>query len=152
MDETRIGTAGWVLATNIKRVRTAQRLTFSEVVEMLRDVGREIPLLGLRRIERGERRVDIDDLLALAYVLKISPVDLLVSKDATDEPYPLTPEIEVPSSYVREWIRGEELVTAGEQPGSPFGIMVETLDAVRWMPEDRAHRVAARYFDEEQDQ
>jgi hypothetical protein len=49
------------------------------------------PELGLRRVERGERRVDFDDLLALAYVLKVCVVDLMVSRDAADEPYSVVP-------------------------------------------------------------
>ena len=53
------------------RVRTAQRLGYAELARNLAKVGRPIPELGLRRIERGERRVDFDDLLALSYVLKI---------------------------------------------------------------------------------
>lgn len=50
-------------------------------------------MLALQRIETMKRRVDFDDLLALCHVLQICPVDLIVSKDATDEPYPLTSEL-----------------------------------------------------------
>jgi hypothetical protein len=89
--ETRIGPAGWVLATNIKRVREAQRLSYAELARMLKDkAGQRIPVLGLRKIESMERRVDFDELLVLAYVLEVCPVDLMVSKDATDEPYAVT--------------------------------------------------------------
>ena len=82
-DDARVGPAGEVLAANIHRVRTAQRLGFAELSRQLSDIGRPIPELGLRRIEKWRRRVDFDDLLALSYVLKIAPVDLMVSKDAT---------------------------------------------------------------------
>jgi hypothetical protein len=41
-------------------------------------MGREIPPLGLRRIESGERRVDVDDLMALAVTLNVSPIGLLM--------------------------------------------------------------------------
>jgi transcriptional regulator with XRE-family HTH domain len=37
-----------------------------------------IPDLGLRRIESGDRRVDADDLMALAVALDVSPVTLLM--------------------------------------------------------------------------
>jgi hypothetical protein len=50
------------------------------------------PRAGLRRIESLERRVDIDELLALACVFEVCPVDLMVSKEATDEPYAVTRE------------------------------------------------------------
>ena len=40
--------------------------------------GRQIPELALRRIEKGTRRVDADDLMVLAVALKTSPVALLM--------------------------------------------------------------------------
>jgi hypothetical protein len=70
---------------------------------------RPIPELGLRRVELGERRVDYDDLLALAYVLQIAPVDLMVNKDATNESYPMTSELKFEAESVREWIRGADI-------------------------------------------
>jgi hypothetical protein len=150
MADERVGPVGWILAANIKRIRESQRLTYAELSRLLAAAGREIPILGLRRIESTERRVDVDDLLALAYVLKAAPVDLLVSGDATDEPYPVTPEIESTADAVREWVRGEEVLTAVQHPGSPFAMPVDMLDAVKWMPKDRARRVTERYFEDEE--
>jgi transcriptional regulator with XRE-family HTH domain len=49
----------------------------------LAEVGREIPPLGLRRIESGERRVDVDDLVALAVVFDVSPLALLLPTEAS---------------------------------------------------------------------
>jgi transcriptional regulator with XRE-family HTH domain len=142
-EDTRIGPAGWVLAANIQRVRDSQRLKYAELARLLAAAGREIPVLGLRRIERGERRVDFDDLLALAYVLEVTPVDLMVSGVATEEPYPVTAEIERSSSDVREWIRGEQLIplVTEQDPTSPSGRTVTvTRAAIRHMPKDRAQR------------
>ena len=45
---------------------------------MVESLGRSIPPLGLRRIEAGERRIDIDDLVALALALEVSPLRLLL--------------------------------------------------------------------------
>jgi hypothetical protein len=90
-DDSRVRPGGEVLAANIRRVRTAQRFGFAELSRNLTDIGRPIPELGLRRIESLERRVDIDELLALAYVFEVCPVDLMVSKEVTDEPYAVTP-------------------------------------------------------------
>ena len=82
IEQVRVGPAGRTLAANIKRIREAQRLTFVEVAKRLEDIGRPIAVLGLRRIEKGERRVDADDLLALAAVLGVHTVDLLVPPEA----------------------------------------------------------------------
>jgi len=150
----RVGPAGEVLATNIHRVRTAQRLGYAELSRLLSDVGRPIPELGLRRIELGDRRVDFDDLVALCYVLKIAPVDLIVDKDATTEPYPLIPSREFESESVREWIRGETvLLSAAQTPGAMFADPDKSMfDALQWMPEERARRAGRQYFSEGSDQ
>jgi transcriptional regulator with XRE-family HTH domain len=142
---------------NIKRVREAQRLSFSELARMMRQTGRRIPVLGLRKIETMERRVDFDELLALAYVLQVCPVDLMISKEATDEPYPVIPTREFDSESVREWIRGETVHLSWHMPdeaifAEPGKLMPEALE---WMPRDRARRVGSQFYgagDEDLDQ
>lgn len=68
-----IGPAGQQVACNVKRIREERRLTYVELSERLAGAGRDIPVLGLRRIERGERRVDVDDLIAIASVFGVRP-------------------------------------------------------------------------------
>jgi hypothetical protein len=148
-DNTRVGPAGWVLATSIKRVREAQRLSYAELARVLKDkAGQPIPVLGLRKIESMERRVDFDELLALAYVLRICPVDLMVSKDATDEPYAVTPQEEFEAQSVREWIRGESVrLMPYQQPDEIFADPSTVMpEAIEWMPRDRAGRVGSQYY------
>lgn len=79
MPEKRIDldATGKVVAENVLRLRTAQNLGHTELARRLEAVGRALPVLGLRRIEAGERRVDVDDLMALATVFNVSPVELL---------------------------------------------------------------------------
>lgn len=150
-EDARVGPAGEVLAANIKRVRTSQRLGFAELSRLMSDAGRPIPELGVRRIERGERRVDFDDLLALCYVLKVCPVDLMVDKSATDEPYPITPQLEFTSDSVREWISGQEIRLAPvPDPDSIFAEPGTILfDALQHMPTQRRKEVMRRWIDEE---
>lgn len=73
----RVGPVGEALRHNIRRIREGRRITYVELSERLGNVGRPIPVLGLRRIERGERRVDVDDLAALATALSVTPAQLL---------------------------------------------------------------------------
>ncbi len=157
----RVGPAGEVLAANIQRLRAAQRLSLAELSRNLAKVGRPIPELGLRRVERGERRVDFDDLLALAYVLKVCVVDLMVSKDATDEPYPVAPKRDYTSDSVREWARGAEIrlqpVTKPGSGSASTGTIFASpgtvlFDALQWMPTDRRKEVMRRWLVEEEDQ
>jgi transcriptional regulator with XRE-family HTH domain len=136
---TSVGPVGDALAGNIARLRESQRLTYVQLSESLERVGRPIPVLGLRRIERRQRRVDAGDLLALAAVLGVPPVDLLVSPAAAAaEPYAITPEINAPSGAVREWIGGRWLF----EPGTA----TELATAVAGMPQERAERLAAEWL------
>jgi transcriptional regulator with XRE-family HTH domain len=72
-------TASDVVRRRVKELREQQRLTYVELAERLGQVGSPIPVLGLRRIERGERRVDVDELLALAEVLGVQLAELLTA-------------------------------------------------------------------------
>ncbi|MCV7101524.1 helix-turn-helix transcriptional regulator [Mycobacterium palustre] len=69
----------------MKRLREERGLPYAELSRRLADIGREIPPLGLRRIESGERRVDADDLMALAVALGVSPISLLMPASETGE-------------------------------------------------------------------
>lgn len=51
---------------------------FAQLSRELGNAGRDIPPLGLGRIESGERRVDVDELTALAAAFGVSPVTLLM--------------------------------------------------------------------------
>ena len=76
-----LGATGAVVAANTKRLRGA--MPYTELSARLKALGRDIPTWGLRKIESGGRRVDTDDLMALAAALGVSPVTLL---------YPGTPD------------------------------------------------------------
>lgn len=73
-----LGPTGVTVAQNIARIRRAKTLTYTELASRLEDLGRVIPTLGLRKIESGGRRVDTDDLIALALALDVSPTTLLM--------------------------------------------------------------------------
>lgn len=75
-----LGATGEAVRTNVRRLREAQNLGYAQLSRRLKTSGRAIPELGLRRIEDGERRVDADDLLALAAALNVSPTTLLMPK------------------------------------------------------------------------
>jgi transcriptional regulator with XRE-family HTH domain len=80
-------------------------MQYQELAERLEKVGRPIPVLGLRRIESEERRVDADDLVALAIVLGVSPVTLLMPYTIDeDEPVSLTGAFVGPVTSERAWL------------------------------------------------
>jgi transcriptional regulator with XRE-family HTH domain len=72
-----LGPAGRHLIASLQRQREAQGLGYKELAARLTALGRPIPAQGLRRIERGARRVDLDDLLALSRALGRPPITLV---------------------------------------------------------------------------
>jgi transcriptional regulator with XRE-family HTH domain len=72
-----LGPTGETVAANVKRLRNKHGLAFTELSAKLSALGRPIPPLGLRKIESLDRRVDADDLMALAVALGTNPNALL---------------------------------------------------------------------------
>lgn len=64
------------MVSTIRRLREAQRLTYAEMAKQLMALDQPIPTLGLSRIERGERRLDIDEIHAIATVLGVKAENL----------------------------------------------------------------------------
>lgn len=104
---TPLGPVGETLRRNLKRIREEKRLTYVELSDLLAGLGRPIPVLGLRRIERGERRVDVDDLTALALVLNVGWNKLLLPDSAGAEKIPLTSNYEVTARTAWGWAMGQ---------------------------------------------
>ena len=79
-----LGPAGNNVRRNIRRLREERRWSYREVEERLARVGRVIPVLGLSAIDAGERRADVDDLVALAAVtLWLNQVCFVFALDLT---------------------------------------------------------------------
>jgi transcriptional regulator with XRE-family HTH domain len=103
-----VGVIGHHVATNVLRLRKVRGLTVKSLSARLAECGRSIPSSGLTRIELGERRVDVDDLVALAAVLGVSPAALLLPLD--DEPaktVQITGAREVPADTAWAWLNNE---------------------------------------------
>lgn len=81
-----IGADGQRVARNIKTMREYDGLTFAALSRKLEEeVGRTIPPLGLRRIEKFERRVDADDLVAFSLVFEVN-IEHLIQLTASAPP------------------------------------------------------------------
>lgn len=85
-------------------------MTFVALSRRMTELGRPVPPLGLRRMEAGERRVDVDDLLALARALEVSPIVLLLPANVSlTDAIKHTAVGEVSSERMRRWLGGEPL-------------------------------------------
>lgn len=112
-----LGPTGETVRRNVIRLRGGMQ--YKELAERLVQIGRPIPALGLRRIEAGERRVDADDLVALAVAFGVSPLTLLLPADGAFElasPMTGVPDREVAHNTQWAWALGREpleLVSGG---------------------------------------
>lgn len=134
--EQTLGMTGKTMMKNLKRARG--EMTYAELARRLEAVGRPIPPLGLRRIEAGERRVDVDDLMALAVVLGVSPLTLLLPHgDASD-----TSDLggkELQNVQLWRWAIGERPLDGKEPRRFQADSLPSWLEVRSWTEEDRAY-------------
>lgn len=104
---------------NLRGLRTARRLTQADLSQRLRELGQPILPTGIAKIEDGTRRVDADDLVALAVALGVTPNRLLLPAGTDDEQVPLTPTRTVTAQEAWRWACGDAPLPGG---GSPFDL------------------------------
>jgi transcriptional regulator with XRE-family HTH domain len=96
------------VAERIRHFREQQNLTYAELRRRLAAAGRPMPILALTRIEGLERRVDSDDLIAIAEVLGVSPLALLFPPvTSVDEPVDVTGFDHPGARRFRRWLEGQ---------------------------------------------
>jgi transcriptional regulator with XRE-family HTH domain len=74
-----VGEIGRNVANNVRRLRSGQGLSTARLAEVVGEHGRPMHDSAITRIEHCNRAVDVDDLVALASALGVSPADLLSS-------------------------------------------------------------------------
>lgn len=89
------------VADNLVRLRKARGLSTTRLSAELKGIGHSIPATGITRIEKGERRVDVDDLAALAVALKVSPTAFLLPQTLVGD-VQIAPECSV--TAVEAWM------------------------------------------------
>ncbi|MEU3340695.1 helix-turn-helix transcriptional regulator [Streptomyces sp. NPDC006668] len=124
-------TPGWGptsrhVAANVKRLREARGLSTTRLAAAVEELGQSIPATGITRIEKGQRRVDSDDLVALALALNVAPIALLLPPRWGSDTVELTPTVEVSAQVAWLWAQGE--APAAEAPSNTD----DAEDAAYW--------------------
>jgi transcriptional regulator with XRE-family HTH domain len=83
MPTPEIGPVGRQLGLNVRRLRKAHEMSLRDLSDKLGQYGRPILASGLLKVERAERRVDVDDLAALAATLEVPAARLLAEEPET---------------------------------------------------------------------
>jgi transcriptional regulator with XRE-family HTH domain len=104
-------------ARNLKQVRQERGVSYAELSRRLKALLHPILDTGIMKIEKGERRVDVDDLVALALALGVTPNTLILP--GLDIPgmtvtYALTPAVAGNWVALWQWAQGER------HPGIPI--------------------------------
>ena len=100
-----IGPVGQRAAANLAffRGRTKQQ----DLARRMEEIGRPMTASAISKAEKLDRRIDVDDLMALAIALDIAPNQLLLPPDASGEPVQLTPAVTVTRDRAWRWAAGE---------------------------------------------
>ncbi|MFF5146713.1 helix-turn-helix domain-containing protein [Streptomyces sp. NPDC013157] len=78
-----IGPAGMRTARTIEILRTERGLSQRQLADRMTLLGHPTSNTMLSRIERAQRRCDVDDLVAIAEALRVPPLTLLQGPIAT---------------------------------------------------------------------
>lgn len=101
------GPVGIRACANMRAVREARGMSLAELSAKLTAVGRPMLPSGLSKLEVGQRRMDVDDLVALSVVLGVNPSRLLLPVDAPDDQdVELTRTVACPAWRAWQWADG----------------------------------------------
>ena len=115
-----IGAIGRTVIANVKALRKG--VSLQVLYERLKSTGRPVLPIGLSRLENRQRRVDADDLVALAVVLGVNPSALLLPRDVPpDAEVELTPEVRVRAWAAWAWADGRMPLPAVADAAEPAG-------------------------------
>lgn len=136
---------------NLRRARKRQGVSTYTLSDRLTSIGWPIQQSGITRIERGERRVDADDLVALAICLDVSPNRLflpdipLISTEGQRQGVVLVGSVVADTADIWSWATGEKPLVARdledwEDADEPSGV-----DRALFAVENQPHRYVGGY-------
>lgn len=99
--------ASAVAAERIRKARGERGLTQGDLADAVTELGHPMHQSAIAKIEAGQRKITLDDLLVLAVALDVPPPLLFLPID-TEEDLALTPKKTAYSWRVWEWLHGEE--------------------------------------------
>lgn len=80
----KLDSAGQAVAERVHHLRVTKGLSVRKLSALLSEAGRPILPSGILKLEQGVRRIDVDDLVALAAVMHVTPAVLLTGQEESD--------------------------------------------------------------------
>lgn len=100
------GPAGRRVAANLAALRHASRMSQPQLAKRMTAIGRPMTGAVLSKTEQLDRRVDVDDLMALALVLEVTPNRLLLTSATDTDRVELTPLLSLYAVDALRWANG----------------------------------------------
>ncbi|WET81101.1 NACHT domain-containing protein [Amycolatopsis sp. QT-25] len=111
-----LGLTGERVGQHLRQLRRARGLTLQQLAEKLRELGRPILLSALSKIEKGQRRLDVDDLVAIALAMDVTPNSILLpDESASDVVVQLTSTVSMTAASAWEWASRRDLPQAADK-------------------------------------
>ncbi len=102
-----LGATGEQVRMNVRRLRERLGLSQSQLARLTAETSRSLAATAINEIENGARRVDVDDLVALAGALGVNPNALLMpDRVGDDHDVELSGIGTVNSGRAWQWARG----------------------------------------------
>jgi 8-oxo-dGTP diphosphatase len=148
MASLQFGSIGRRVAKNLEELRRHRRLTQADLSGLLKRLGRPMSPETLSKMERPSRRIDVDDLVALAVALDTTPNRLLLPGNVSgEELVELTPEVRVSALDAWKWATGDETLDRRSVPLPPDRQILIRDDRERlFTRENRPHNVPDPFF------
>jgi transcriptional regulator with XRE-family HTH domain len=108
------------VAANIRAVRELRGLNPQELSDRVAALGRHVNQSSLWKIESGDRRVDVDDLVALALALGVTPDLLLLRTSDAESVVELVPGRTATSLDAWRWATGVAPLPGDDTPRDRF--------------------------------
>lgn len=130
-----LSASGRAVAANVKRLRQARGWSLRALSEALEGVGRKLSQDAINKIENGAekdtkkqiRRVDVDDLIALAVVFNVTPSTLLLPDTIQGDAEITGVSEPVPAEDAWKWADGKRPLAVPEGDDG-----TALLDFTRW--------------------
>ena len=101
------GPRGEHVASVVRALRESRGMSKTELGRRLAELGRPMSLDVITKLERGRRTIDVDDLVALAVALEVTPNRLLLPGTArVDAQVPITDEVTLRERAAWDWAQG----------------------------------------------
>lgn len=78
------GLSSKIVASQVRKMRSSRGLDLAGLSKELKQIGWPISVAALSRLENRDRRIDVDDLVAISAALDVSPLELLFTNETLD--------------------------------------------------------------------